>query len=486
MSPPVAETSTIGAPPLLEGASSNNEQPYPVLFSSGKATMRYRGSLDELLYKDEAQVTLIDCTSPCRSPSHDLPNLPNLPSEDVFMFSRTPDQADHDSDAGNSHRLTEEQKAAHFKVAEEFMQNFECSNNMDFGPSHSFGEIDGSHPANLIHRIASNSGPTNSMQDSAETSHDVNVSAMQGLSKSEAHHTTQHLSNQSSDYYLHPSSDRSIHDYPFPQAESQYSTSIPLHDSNTASLVNSSHCSSGFADENAGNFGHFNSMSHCTPENMAYIEENGLNNQDFAHNQHSGSIEHTTPPIYYFQDPNPYVSGTNMNVGNLVNPYDQLNQNENQWHSPLEGGYVQTHAINNGNCSNPASQAIQLPPPSSFMPQVPHPQALLGTKLERMELYKGCHRSAREAREYTHETRRRYEVEGEDDWAAVEMNPIVYVRDIYEAMSTIVPQPDSAQVSYWNTMTRKGHDQAMLEARAWDIVVRLVKSRFGFFFLHDN
>ena len=129
-----------------------------------------------------------------------------------------------------------------------------------------------------------------------------------------------------------------------------------------------------------------------------------------------------------------------------------------------------TSPTNHGYENSP-QMAREASPGNLISSERPPSETLVGIKLDKMQPYKGFFKNAQSAYAYMNQIRRYYEVRGEDDWSVVDADAEPYVSDIYEAMSTLSQDADRAQMSYWNTMTRKNHTQEMLEARSWIMVV---------------
>ena len=217
----------------------------------------------------------------------------------------------------------------------------------------------------------------------------------------------------------------------------------------------------------------------------ASMYRHGLNTA-YSTNNASPNTEHVQPafpsnvrPVRILTEScNPklksFTTGANSSD---MNPYDDIDQHDGQGSQQiqrLQSSLMHKESSMERSPFNPCSDTVSLHPISSAAAGPTNFTPFAGEKLEKMASYVGFHNDYNAAFNYMWQTRRTYEVGGQDDWQMVEANPVPFVRDIYEAMSTLVPQPDTAQISYWNTMTRKGHEQAMLEARAWDIIVSVV------------
>ncbi|KAI9693518.1 MAG: hypothetical protein M1820_009206 [Bogoriella megaspora] len=115
----------------------------------------------------------------------------------------------------------------------------------------------------------------------------------------------------------------------------------------------------------------------------------------------------------------------------------------------------------------PSADNTQLRYENDRAPQLESPE---GQPLLGMKPFSSFFKSYEEAQAYMHRPRRYFNVSGFDDWRFVQENLLYYVKRMYQHMITLHPGADSSQLGYWHTLTRKNLDQAVLEAKAWEIV----------------
>ncbi|KAL9088455.1 MAG: hypothetical protein Q9165_006179 [Trypethelium subeluteriae] len=420
---------------------------------------------------------------------------------------------DRDSNNADRHNLTEEQKR-YFDPVDKIIGTSENETHIKVTPLHDFEEFELEDSSGLNNHSCTDAvyiTPFDEFDESAGRSSTTaeRVDSAHWQHYDTKHYDTKHFSNQQADY--HPTY--------IPEYASHYhsaDSTAPLHHTGSVDPFVSRHEepserlytdnadpeSSGLHHNRFGDptaavlwdyddshtryhlFGslsgphHLNgSTEYAGPETLSYYPQaNGMPRADYHDTDHAGfegkrSGEPISAMLTDCFSTNTGASTHGSNPSNALTHRGngQFRCQSSQW-SPLDNAF--DHGEVKEEPLSYSHYPITASPPRIGMVSTRSDgdTILQGTRLDRMQSFRGFHKDIDAAYNYMSQVRRKYDVTGQDDWQRVEADPIPFVSGIYEAMSTLKPEADSSQISYWSTMTRKGHEQEMIEARAWDIV----------------
>ncbi|KAI9667789.1 MAG: hypothetical protein M1821_000608 [Bathelium mastoideum] len=468
------EASGVIGPQASNEATLGNGSPSELAPACNRdTTEQRRGLLEELLAytSDEARGVT---SSPRQIASV------NTIVDDHSSSSKPSDIADGDSDNAHEYHFTEEEQQDFFQATEGFLHGFSNNNDMTVGSSNRYDGLTESVVAAIMEGSTPGSGVTGYPQDYAETDNDSSLPTIPGWSENEDHLKAEHFSDHLIDDYSPHYSGHGRQYYAGTEPEHMQSVPLYYYGATTTPHAYAASLNTNIQDADPTAFVPATWVGHHSPDGVNDAEVNGSNYQNTVHGRGNTLVAHGRPTDYSDHDLGSSALRRDASYKHHHNRNSQLNYPAEQSVLPTTLRYDGPDATGH---SHPLSSDLLTVGPHLVPPIAASPSArdlLPGTRLDKMQPYVGFHRDAGAAFRYMCQTRRNYDVDGHDDWQSVELNPGSFVRDIYEAMSTIVPNPDSAQLSYWNTMTRKGHEQAMLEGRAWDIVhTAITQHKYG-------
>ncbi|KAF2239883.1 hypothetical protein EV356DRAFT_3179 [Viridothelium virens] len=470
-------------------SSSNDAEPH------GSASSNSSNIIDSLI-----------STSPDISQYHFLTNKTssNFPHE-----SGDPDTpVDGDSNEPDRYDLTEEQKR-YFDPVDEIIGRAESETHMKITPLHNFEELELENSLQLKNHNRTNAVFITPSDELDESDGKPSIT----VNKTDSSHwqdcDTKHFPNQQANHHLtylpeyaghyHSANSTANLDYmssanPFVSNYGERSArlytdnaepeSSDVHPSRVGDLVPAVLLDYG---NSYPRYHWSGSLSGPHPQNgstgdansemsMYYSKANGMPHVDYGNNNYAAFEDTTTgEPTstmltnYFRPNTGSYAHGSSPINDLTHHGYDQFRSQGSQL-IPYDNAFNHGEVKEDPNSYSQHPNAVYSRPRSIPAAHSAGDTILHGTRLDRMHSFMGFHKDSDAAYDYMSKIRRNYEVAGYDDWQRVEADPIPFVRGIYEAMSTLKPEADSSQVSYWSTMTRKGHEQQMIEARAWDIV----------------